>query len=67
MKNHYTFSTPATISLLQLIFITLKLCKVINWKWSVVLIPLWVSLGITAVVLLIVAIYLIVRLKKKRR
>lgn len=30
--------------LLQIVFIVLKLCKVINWSWWIVLIPLWFSL-----------------------
>lgn len=31
---------------LALIFITLKLCKVIAWSWWWVLAPLWLPLGI---------------------
>jgi hypothetical protein len=30
-------------SLLQLVFIVLKLCQVINWSWWWVLSPLWIS------------------------
>lgn len=37
--------------LLQVAFIVLKLCKVINWSWWLVLSPLWVS-----IILLIIAI-----------
>ena len=37
--------------LLQVAFIVLKLCKVINWSWWWVLSPLWVS-----IILLIFAI-----------
>ena len=29
---------------LQIVFIVLKLCKVIEWSWWVVLIPLWIEL-----------------------
>lgn len=29
---------------LQIVFIVLKLCKVINWSWWVVLIPTWFTL-----------------------
>lgn len=43
-------------SLLQLAFIILKLCKVINWTWVQVLIPTFVSLGLTIIVLLVVLI-----------
>lgn len=31
------------LSLLTVIFIILKVCKIINWSWAVVLAPLWVS------------------------
>lgn len=32
--------------LLGLIFIVLKLCKVINWSWVWVLSPFWISLAL---------------------
>lgn len=32
------------VGLLQLAFIILKLCNVINWSWWVVLIPLWIEI-----------------------
>lgn len=37
--------------LLQVAFIVLKLCKVINWSWWWVLSPLWIS-----IILLIIGI-----------
>lgn len=40
-------------SVLQLIFITLKLLKVINWSWWWVLTPTWISI---AIVLLVIGI-----------
>lgn len=42
--------------LLQLAFIVLKLCKVIDWTWVQVFIPTFVSLGVTVIVLLVVMI-----------
>lgn len=44
--------------MLQLVFIVLKLCKVIDWKWLWVLSPMWIGAGIAviAIVLLIIAI-----------
>jgi ABC-type siderophore export system fused ATPase/permease subunit len=44
------------LGLLQIVFITLKLCKVINWSWWLVLLPLWadVALLITIIVLIII-------------
>ena len=41
------------IELLQLIFITLKLCGVIDWSWGWVLTPLWGSLILMFIVLMI--------------
>lgn len=35
--------------LLTIVFIILKLCKIISWSWIWVLAPLWISLGITVV------------------
>lgn len=32
------------LGLLQIVFIVLKLLKVITWSWGLVLIPLWVML-----------------------
>ena len=37
--------------LLQLILITLKLCKILEWSWGVVLIPTWIFLFILLVLL----------------
>ena len=42
--------------LLTLVFITLKLCKVITWSWWWVLSPLWISFGLTAVLIIIALI-----------
>jgi ABC-type bacteriocin/lantibiotic exporter with double-glycine peptidase domain len=30
---------------IQIVFIILKLCKLIDWSWWLVLIPFWVALG----------------------
>lgn len=60
--NNVTYKGVGFIGLLQLAFIVLKLCKVINWSWSVVLIPLWIDLGILALVFLFyLVVYLIIR------
>lgn len=46
--------------LLTIVFITLKLLKIITWSWIWVLSPLWISLAIIIFVLLIVlAVYII--------
>ena len=48
------------VGLLQLAFIILKLCKVINWSWWLVLMPLWIE-----IILVVGIIAFIVWLGKK--
>lgn len=38
--------------LLQVAFVVLKLCSVIQWKWVWVLAPTWISLAIALIVLI---------------
>ena len=47
-------------SVLLVVFIVLKLCKVITWSWVWVLSPLWISLIIWGVILLIWIITLLI-------
>ena len=54
------------VGLLQLIFITLKLCKIITWSWFWVLSPIWISiLFVILVLFIVIAIYTIWRFFKK--
>ena len=39
---------------LTLVFVTLKLTDVIDWSWWWVLSPLWISVGVFLIILLIV-------------
>ena len=48
---------------LLVVFIVLKLCKVITWSWVWVLSPLWISLIIGVIILLIWAIALLIIMK----
>ena len=45
-------------SVLLVVFIVLKLCKIITWSWVWVLSPLWISLIIWGIILLIIIIYI---------
>jgi hypothetical protein len=49
--------------LLQLVFITLKLLKVIDWPWGWVLAPFWITAGLG---ILIVAVCLIILFSKDK-
>lgn len=55
MKNSDNIKVvgPSSTSLLQIAFIVLKLCKVIDWKWRWVLAPTWINLIIVAIVVII--------------
>jgi hypothetical protein len=44
------------LGFLTLIFITLKLCHIIDWSWAWVLAPIWIPLSVVFVVGLIVLI-----------
>lgn len=43
-------------TLLGVAFIILKLCKVINWSWWLVTLPLWGGLTLVLLVIAIIAI-----------
>lgn len=42
---------------LTITFIVLKLINVINWSWWWVLSPIWISLSLSIVLLIIIAIF----------
>lgn len=44
---------------LQIVFIVLKLCHVIDWSWWLVLIPSWISLGLFVGLMAIIIIFVI--------
>lgn len=49
--------------LLSLVFITLKLCKVIDWSWLWVLAPLWIPIAIgTAILFIVFLVILIIKI-----
>lgn len=55
-KGSVTISGLGFSSLLTIVFIALKLCKVIDWSWWWVLSPLWIG---TAVGLLVLGLYFV--------
>lgn len=56
-NNNKTSGGIGFTGLLLLVFITLKLCKVIDWSWIWVLSPLWI--GFIVMILIIIIIVLI--------
>ena len=64
-KNGTVFSGNITfITLLQITFIVLKLCKVIAWKWVFVLMPLIIEGGLIIILLLFALIIFIIGIIK---
>lgn len=45
-------SGDGTIFIVQIIFITQKLCGAITWSWWQVLIPLWILIGLAIIYLI---------------
>jgi hypothetical protein len=56
MNNNGSSGGIGFVGLLQIVFIVLKLCKVIDWSWWWVLAPTWISFGLVAIIVLIVII-----------
>lgn len=59
MKKNNNTANNSSIglgTLLSIIFMVLKLCKVIDWAWIWVFAPLWISLALTLLIIIIVAI-----------
>ena len=50
-KPESSTSGVGILDVVQIVFIILKLCGVINWSWWVVLLPLWVTVAIGGVVI----------------
>lgn len=67
MERQVIYRGPGILTILQIVFIVLKLCNVVTWPWLVVLIPLWISLGITIFIgiVFILTVLIIAWLKSK--
>ena len=56
-KNTHSTSTTSggvgILTVIQIVFIILKLVGTIDWPWTTVLIPFWIQLGIVTFVLLL--------------
>ena len=63
MKNNETTVNGGIgfVGLLTIVFIALKLCGVISWRWIWVLSPLWISAIVTAVIIVIVILIVLLR------
>ena len=44
--------------MLTVVFVTLKLCNVINWSWWWVISPFWIYIAVCLLLIIIVAIFI---------
>lgn len=56
MKNKSASGEFEFSGALTIVFIVLKLCKVITWSWFWVLSPIWISVILTIILLAIIMI-----------
>lgn len=70
MKNNKnggeTLGGLGFFGVLTIVFIVLKLCKVISWSWAWVLAPVWIPLTLLFIAIVIYTIVLIIKIKRKR-
>ncbi len=55
-RTTYKYSGITFLQLLGVVFITLKLCGVIDWSWWLVTLPLWIGIAVLLAVLAVVGV-----------
>lgn len=63
-NNTYVSGGIGFVGVLQIVFIVLKLCHVIEWSWWLVLLPIIISGGLTILLLVVALIVAAVMLSK---
>lgn len=58
-KNTYVYGEIGFFGLLQVVFIALKVTKIINWSWWLVFLPTWIDLGLCLIFIIITVIFII--------
>ena len=57
MNNSSSSGGISFVGLLTIVFVVLKLCKVIDWSWLWVLSPIWISAALILIIVVIMIIY----------
>ena len=65
-RNSSSSSGMGILGVLQIVFLVLKLTGLITWSWPVVLIPLWISLVMIVIFLIVTIIVVKNNFKTKR-
>ena len=59
-ENKNVYNGIGILGLLQVVFIALKVAKVIDWSWWLVFIPAWIDIGIFLIIVIIAIILTII-------
>ena len=59
-ENSNSYHGVGFFGLLQVVFIALKVAKVIDWSWWLVFIPAWIDIGIFLIIVIIAIILTII-------
>ena len=59
-ENKNVYNGIGFFGLLQIVFIALKVAKVIDWSWWLVFIPAWIDIGIFLVIVIIAIILTVI-------
>ena len=65
-RNSSSSSGIGILGVLQIVFLVLKLTGLITWSWTVVLSPLWISLVMLVIFLIVTIIVVKNNFKTKR-
>lgn len=67
MNNNGSSGGIGFVGLLQIVFIVLKLCNVIDWSWWWVLAPTWISISIAILIVCIIVISQRIKRRKLKK
>lgn len=54
MRDNKSNNGVSLLGVLQIVFIVLKLCNLIDWSWWCVLVPTFIGFGIWLIVLIVI-------------
>ena len=63
-ENKNVYNGIGFLGLLQVVFIALKVAKVIDWSWWLVFIPTWIDIGIFLIIVIIAIIIAVIISKR---
>ena len=55
-NNSTSYTGLSFLDVLLVVFIALKIAKVISWSWWLVFLPLWIQIGLVIIMMIIIFI-----------